>query len=188
MTVRTRFAPSPTGLLHVGNARAALFNFLFARHHGGRFLLRIEDTDRERSTQRAVDVILDGLDWMGLNPDETPVYQSTRQARHAEVALALLEAGRAYRCYCTQDELRQMREQAATEGRPPRYNGMWRDRDPAEAPAGAPFTVRLRAPQDRRDGRARPGAGRDTGRQRRDGRHDHPARRRHADLPARGGV
>ncbi len=148
MTVRTRFAPSPTGLLHVGNARAALFNFLFARHHGGRFLLRIEDTDRERSTQHAVDVILDGLDWMGLNPDEPPVYQSTRQARHAQVALELLEAGRAYRCYCTPEELKAMREQAAAEGRPPRYNGMWRDRDPAEAPPGAPFTVRLRAPQE----------------------------------------
>ena len=148
MTVRTRFAPSPTGLLHVGNARAALFNFLFARHHGGRFLLRIEDTDRERSTQHAVDVILDGLDWMGLNPDEPPVYQSTRQARHAAVALELLQAGQAYRCYCTPDELKLMREQAQAEGRPPRYNGLWRDRDPSEAPAGAPFTVRLRAPQE----------------------------------------
>ena len=148
MTVRTRFAPSPTGLLHVGNARAALFNFLFARHHGGQFLLRIEDTDRERSTQHAVDVILDGLDWMGLAPDEAPIYQFARQARHAEVALSLLEAGHAYRCYCTQDELRAMREQAAAEGRPPRYDGRWRDRDPSEAPAGAPFTVRLRAPQE----------------------------------------
>ncbi len=148
MTVRTRFAPSPTGLLHVGNARAALFNFLFARHHGGQFLLRIEDTDRERSTQHAVDVILDGLDWMGLNPDEPPVYQSTRQARHAAVALELLQAGRAYRCFCTPDELKLMREQAQAEGRPPRYNGLWRDRDPSEAPAGAAFTVRLRAPQD----------------------------------------
>ncbi len=147
MTVRTRFAPSPTGLLHVGNARAALFNFLFARHHGGQFLLRIEDTDRERSTQHAVDVILDGLDWMGLNPDEPPVYQSTRQARHAAVALELLQGGQAYRCYCTPDELKAMREQAQAEGRPPRYNGMWRDRDPSKAPAGAPFTVRLRAPQ-----------------------------------------
>ncbi len=147
MTVRTRFAPSPTGLLHIGNARAALFNYLFARHHGGRFLLRIEDTDRERSTQHAVDVILDGLDWMGLNPDEPPVYQSTRQARHVAVALSLLEAGHAYRCYCTADELRAMREQATAEGRPPRYNGMWRDRDPSEAPPGAPYTVRLRAPQ-----------------------------------------
>ena len=148
MTIRTRFAPSPTGLLHIGNARAALFNFLFSRHHGGQFLLRIEDTDRARSTQHAVDVILDGLDWMGLTPDEPPVYQFARQARHAEVALALLEAGHAYRCYCTQDELKAMREQAAAEGRPPRYDGLWRDRDPSAAPAGAPFTVRLRAPRD----------------------------------------
>ncbi len=148
MTIRTRFAPSPTGLLHIGNARAALFNFLFSRHHGGQFLLRIEDTDRARSTQHAVDVILDGLDWMGLTPDEPPVYQFARQARHAEVALALLEAGHAYRCYCTQDELKAMREQAAAEGRPPRYDGLWRDRDPSEAPAGAPFTVRLRSPRD----------------------------------------
>ena len=148
MTIRTRFAPSPTGLLHIGNARAALFNFLFSRHHGGQFLLRIEDTDRARSTQHAVDVILDGLDWMGLTPDEPPVYQFARQARHAEVARALLEAGHAYRCYCTQDELRAMRERAAAEGRPPRYDGLWRDRDPSEAPAGAPYTVRLRAPQD----------------------------------------
>lgn len=148
MTVRTRFAPSPTGLLHIGNARAALFNYLFARHHGGQFLLRIEDTDRERSTQHAVDVILDGLDWMGLNPDEPPVYQSTRQERHAAVALELLNSGHAYKCFCTQDELKQMREQAQAEGRPPRYNGMWRDRDPGEAPEGAAYTVRLRAPQD----------------------------------------
>ncbi len=148
MSVRTRFAPSPTGLLHIGNARAALFNFLFARHHGGAFLLRIEDTDRERSTQHAVDVILDGLAWMDLPPDEPPVYQSTRQARHAEVARALLEAGHAYRCYCTTDELRQMREQAQAEGRAPRYNGMWRDRDPSAAPPGAPYTIRIRAPQD----------------------------------------
>ncbi len=147
MSVRTRFAPSPTGLLHIGNARAALFNFLFARHHGGAFLLRIEDTDRERSTAKAVEVILDGLAWMGLEPDEPPLYQSSRQERHAAVAYALLEAGHAYRCYCTADELRLMREQAAAEGRPPRYNGIWRDRDPAEAPAGAPFTLRLRAPQ-----------------------------------------
>ncbi len=148
MTVRTRFAPSPTGLLHIGNARAALFNFLFARHHGGEFLLRIEDTDKERSTQRAVDVIFEGLDWMGLTPDEPAVFQSTRQARHTEVALELLAKGHAYKCFCTQDELKQMREQAQAEGRPPRYNGMWRDRDPSEAPPGAPYTVRLRAPQE----------------------------------------
>ena len=148
MSVRTRFAPSPTGLLHIGNARAALFNYLFARHHGGAFLLRIEDTDRERSTQHAVDVILDGMDWMGLTPDEPPVYQSARQARHAEVARAMLEAGHAYRCYCTAEELRAMREQAVAEGRAPRYDGRWRDRDPSEAPPGVPFTIRLRAPQE----------------------------------------
>ncbi|ACI51417.1 glutamyl-tRNA synthetase [Gluconacetobacter diazotrophicus PA1 5] len=148
MTVRTRFAPSPTGLLHIGNARAALFNFLYARHHGGKFLLRIEDTDRERSTQQAVDVLFDGLAWMGITPDEEPVFQSTRQARHAEIAHHLLAQGLAYRCYCTPEELQQMRDQAAAEGRPPRYNGYWRDRDPSEAPAGAPYTVRIRAPRE----------------------------------------
>ncbi|GAJ28441.1 glutamate--tRNA ligase [Acidomonas methanolica] len=148
MTVRTRFAPSPTGLLHIGNARAALFNFLFARHHGGQFLLRIEDTDKERSTQKAVEVIFDGLAWMGLTPDEAPVFQSTRQPRHTEVALDLLERGLAYRCYCTAEELQAMREEAVAKGLPPRYNGYWRDRDPAEAPPGAPFAVRLKAPRE----------------------------------------
>ena len=147
MTVRTRFAPSPTGLLHIGGARTALFNYLFARHHGGAFLLRIEDTDRARSTQQAVDVILQGLDWLGLNPDETPLFQSTRAARHAEVAQALLAAGRAYRCYTSADELREMRERATAEGRPPRYDGRWRDRDPADAPTGVSPVIRLRAPQ-----------------------------------------
>ena len=148
MTVRTRFAPSPTGLLHIGNARAALFNFLYARHHGGQFLLRIEDTDRERSTQKAVDVLFDGLAWMGIEPDEKPVFQSTRQARHTEVAHELLEKGLAYRCYCTADELKEMREKAMAEGRPPRYNGMWRDRDPAEAPPNTPYTIRIKAPRE----------------------------------------
>jgi glutamyl-tRNA synthetase len=147
MTVRTRFAPSPTGLLHIGGARTALFNYLFARHHGGEFLLRIEDTDRARSTQQAVDVILQGLDWLGLQPDAPPVYQSTRAARHAEVAFALLEAGQAYRCFTSAEELREMRERAAAEGRPPRYDGRWRDRDPAEAPAGVAPVIRLKAPQ-----------------------------------------
>src|SRR5579875_1360656 len=112
MTVRTRFAPSPTGLLHIGGARTALFNYLFSRHHGGEFLLRIEDTDRRRSTPEAIRVILEGLHWLGLDPDRPPIYQSTRMARHAEVARQLLEAGRAYYCYCTAEELRQMREQA----------------------------------------------------------------------------
>ncbi len=148
MTVRTRFAPSPTGLLHIGGARTALFNHLFTRHHGGEYLLRVEDTDRARSTQAAVDVILQGLEWLGLSPDEAPVFQSTRAARHVEVAHAMLESGHAYRCYCTADELREMRERATAEKRTPRYDGRWRDRDPADAPAGAPFTVRLRAPTE----------------------------------------
>ncbi len=148
MTVRTRFAPSPTGLLHIGGARTALFNYLFSRHHGGQFLLRIEDTDRARSTEAAVAVILEGLAWLGLAPDEAPLFQSTRAARHAEIAHALLEAGRAYRCYCTAEELRAMREQALSEGRPPRYDGRWRDRDPAEAPPGVAPAIRLKAPRE----------------------------------------
>ena len=146
--IRTRFAPSPTGLLHAAGARAALFNYLFARHHGGEYLLRIEDTDRNRSTEEATKVILEGLDWLGLNPDAPPVFQRTREARHAEVALAMLEQGRAYRCFCTKEELDQMRAEAIAAGRPPRYDGRWRDRDPAEAPAGVKPTIRLRAPQE----------------------------------------
>ncbi|GLR65892.1 glutamate--tRNA ligase 2 [Acidocella aquatica] len=148
MKIRTRFAPSPTGLLHIGGARTALFNYLFARHHGGEFLLRIEDTDKARSTQEAVQVILDGLEWLGLNADAPPVYQSTREARHVEVALELLAQGRAYKCYCTAEELQAMREQAAAEKRPPRYDGRWRDRDPAEAPAGVKPAIRLKAPRE----------------------------------------
>jgi glutamyl-tRNA synthetase len=146
--VRTRFAPSPTGMLHIGNARAGLFNFLFSRHHGGAFLLRIEDTDRERSTQAATQAILDSMDWLGLTPDEPPVLQSTRQARHVEVAQAMLAAGRAYRCYCTPDELKQMRAEAEAAGRPYRYDGRWRDRDPGEAPPGIAPAIRLRAPRE----------------------------------------
>jgi glutamyl-tRNA synthetase len=148
MTVRARFAPSPTGLLHIGSARTALFNYLFARHHGGEFLLRIEDTDRERSTEAATKVILEGLEWLGITPDQPPVFQSTRLARHAEVAREMLERGQAYRCYCTAEELRQMREQALAEGRSPRYDGRWRDRDPAEAPPGIAPAIRLKAPRD----------------------------------------
>src|ERR1700692_1650514 len=121
MTIRTRFAPSPTGLLHIGGARTALFNFLFARHMGGEFLLRIEDTDKARSTQEAVQVILDGMHWLGMTPDAAPVFQSTREARHVEVALELLATGRAYYCYASAEELRVMRETAGAEGRPPRY-------------------------------------------------------------------
>jgi glutamyl-tRNA synthetase len=148
MTVRTRFAPSPTGLLHIGGARTALFNFLFARRHGGEFLLRVEDTDRQRSTPEATQVILNGLEWLGLTPDQPPLFQSTRLSRHAEVALQLLEAGHAYRCYCTAEELQQMREKALAEGRQPRYDGRWRDRDPAEAPPGIKPAIRLKAPRE----------------------------------------
>jgi glutamyl-tRNA synthetase len=148
MTVRTRFAPSPTGLLHIGGARTALFNYLFSRHHGGEFLLRIEDTDRERSTDTATQVILEGLEWLGLTHDGQTVFQSTRAARHAEVAREMLAAGRAYNCYCTAEELRQMREKAVAEGRSPRYDGRWRDRDPSEAPAGIAPAIRLKAPRD----------------------------------------
>lgn len=148
MTVRTRFAPSPTGLLHIGGARTALFNYLFARHHGGEFLLRVEDTDRARSTDAATQVILDGLDWLGLPRDGQTVYQHTRLDRHAEVARQMLAAGHAYRCWCTPDELRMMREQALAEGRPPRYDGRWRDRDPDDAPPGVAPAIRLKAPRD----------------------------------------
>ena len=147
MTIRTRFAPSPTGLLHIGGARTALFNFLYSRHHGGAFLLRVEDTDRERSTDEATRVIIEGLDWLGLDRDEQTVFQSTRAARHAEVAYELLAAGKAYRCYCSAEELKQMREQAVAEGRSPRYDGRWRDRDPSEAPEGVKPAIRLKAPR-----------------------------------------
>ncbi|MGI4801718.1 MAG: glutamate--tRNA ligase [Janthinobacterium lividum] len=148
MSVRTRFAPSPTGLLHIGSARSALFNYLFSRHHGGTYLIRVEDTDRERSKPEFTDAILAGLAWLGIPPDEPPVFQSTRAPRHAEIAHEMLARGRAYYCYCTPDELRQMRETAAAEGRPPRYDGTWRDRDPAEAPAGVKPVIRLKAPRE----------------------------------------
>lgn len=146
MSVRTRFAPSPTGLLHIGGARTALFNFLFARHHKGQYLLRIEDTDRQRSTPEAMQQILDSLDWLGLSPDEPPVFQSEREARHAEIAQALLAMGKAYLAFDTAEELQAMREKATAEGRPPRYDGRWRDRDPAEAPPGAKPAIRIKAP------------------------------------------
>ena len=136
MSVVTRFAPSPTGFLHIGGARTALFNWLFARRHGGRYLLRIEDTDRVRSTAAAIQAILDGLGWLGLTGDELPVFQSQRIERHAEVARQLLAQGAAYLCYCTPEELQQMRENARAEGRTTGYDGRWRDRDPAEAPPG----------------------------------------------------
>ncbi|WP_296994372.1 glutamate--tRNA ligase, partial [Thalassospira sp. UBA1131] len=118
MTVVTRFAPSPTGFLHIGGARTALYNWLYAKHTGGKFLLRIEDTDRERSTPEAVDAIFDGLNWLGLTADEEPTFQFARRDRHAEVAQQLLDAGKAYYCYCSPEELTAMREKARAEGRP----------------------------------------------------------------------
>ncbi len=146
MTVVTRFAPSPTGFLHIGGARTALFNWLYARGRGGKMLLRIEDTDRERSTQAAIDAILEGLTWLGIDWDGDTVYQFARSARHREVVEQLLRAGRAYRCYASPNELAQMREAARREGRSKLYDGRWRDRDPAEAPPGVKPAIRLKAP------------------------------------------
>ncbi len=146
-SVVTRFAPSPTGFLHIGGARTALFNWLFARHHGGKALLRIEDTDRARSTQEAIDAIIDGLAWLGLDWDEAPVFQSERGARHVEVAERLLEHGHAYRCYATQEELEEMRAAQRAAKQPLRYDGRWRHRDPSKAPPGAPFVVRIKTPE-----------------------------------------
>ncbi len=146
MTVVTRFAPSPTGFLHIGGARTALFNWLYARHHGGQFRLRIEDTDRERSTPEAIQAILDGLTWLGLDWDGPTVYQSERAERHANVAYQLLAAGKAYRCYATKEELDEMREQARAEGRPPRYDGRWRDADPSAAPPDVTPVIRIKMP------------------------------------------
>ncbi len=147
-SVVTRFAPSPTGFLHVGGARTALFNWLVARNSGGRMLLRIEDTDRQRSTQEAVDAILDGLTWLGLSWDGEAFSQFARADRHREVVDQLLASGHAYRCYCSPEELQQMREAARADGRPVGYDGTWRDRDPAEAPAGIDPVIRFRAPRD----------------------------------------
>jgi glutamyl-tRNA synthetase len=144
--VVTRFAPSPTGFLHIGGARTALFNWLYARHYGGTMLLRIEDTDRERSTKAAIDAILDGLSWLGLEWDGDVVYQFSRASRHREVAEELLAKGMAYRCYATPEELAKMREQARAEGRTRLYDGRWRDRDPGDAPSGMKPAIRLKAP------------------------------------------
>jgi glutamyl-tRNA synthetase len=148
MTVRTRFAPSPTGPLHIGGVRTALFNYLYSRHWGGEFLLRIEDTDRERSTREATQNIINSLDWLGLERDGPIVFQSTRMDRHAEIARDLLAAGKAYYCYCTPEELAKEREQARAEGRVWRYDGRWRDRDPSEAPQGVKPVIRLKADRD----------------------------------------
>ena len=146
--VITRFAPSPTGFLHIGGARTALFNWLFARHAGGKMLLRIEDTDRERSTDAAIAAILDGLGWLGLDWDGDVIYQFQRAAHHRAAVESLLASGHAYPCYATPDELNDMRAKARAEGRPPRYDGRWRDRPASDAPAGVKPVIRLKAPQE----------------------------------------
>lgn len=146
-SVVTRFAPSPTGFLHIGGARTALFNWLYAKKHGGKMLLRIEDTDRERSTEAAIGAILDGLKWLELGWDGEVIYQYSRAARHREIAEQLLADGKAYRCYATAEELTAMREKARAEGRTRLYDGMWRDRNPSTAPSDVKPTIRLRAPQ-----------------------------------------
>ena len=144
--VVTRFAPSPTGYLHIGGARTALFNWLYARHTGGKMLLRIEDTDRERSTEPAITAILNGLKWLELDWDGEPLYQFARAPRHREVADQLLAAGKAYHCYASPEELTQMREAARAAGRSKMYDGRWRDRDPKDAPPGVKPVIRLKAP------------------------------------------
>ncbi|MDE2562485.1 MAG: glutamate--tRNA ligase [Sphingomonadales bacterium] len=146
--VVTRFAPSPTGFLHIGGARTALFNWLYARHHGGTYLLRIEDTDRARSTDPAIEAIFDGLEWLGLGGDEDTVFQFARSDRHAEVANELLDAGQAYRCYLTPAELTARREKAQAERKPFRIESEWRDADPSCWPEGAPYVVRIKAPRE----------------------------------------
>lgn len=142
----TRFAPSPTGFLHIGGARTALFNWLYARGRGGKMLLRIEDTDRERSTQEAMDAIIDGLNWLGITWDGDVVYQFARAERHREAVEQMLAQDKAYRCYASPQELQEMREKARSEGRTRLYDGRWRDRDPSDAPAGVKPAIRLKAP------------------------------------------
>ncbi|MCK4939516.1 MAG: glutamate--tRNA ligase [Rhodospirillaceae bacterium] len=147
MTVVTRFAPSPTGFLHIGGARTALFNWLYSRHMGGKFLLRIEDTDRARSTDEATAAIIHGMGWLGLDADEEPTSQYSRQLNHVDVAKKLLAEGKAYNCYCSPEELSEMREKAKSEGKPMRYDGRWRDRDASDAPQGIPPVIRIKAEQ-----------------------------------------
>ena len=146
--VITRFAPSPTGYLHIGGARTALFNWLYAKHTGGKMLLRIEDTDQARSTEGAILAILDGLRWLELEWDGEPVYQLSRAERHRKIAEQLLAEGKAYRCYASAEELQAMREKARAEGRAPGYDGTWRHRDPSEAPTGIEPAIRFKAPRE----------------------------------------
>ena len=148
MKVITRFAPSPTGFLHIGGVRTALFNWLYAKKNDGLFKLRIEDTDLKRSSLEAKEAILEGLKWIGLNWDEDPIYQSKRSERHKEIANILLEQGCAYRCFCSPEELSEMREKAKAEKRAPRYNGKWRNLSPSEAPTDIKPVIRIKCPQD----------------------------------------
>ncbi|MEM9879743.1 MAG: glutamate--tRNA ligase [Pseudomonadota bacterium] len=144
----TRFAPSPTGYLHIGGARTALFNWLFARRHNGKFLLRIEDTDAKRSTKEAIDAIFAGLTWLGLEWDGDALFQSQRVKRHQEIAAQLLETGHAYRCYASKEELKTLRDEQRAAGKPIGYDGRWRDKDPSEAPSGVDPVIRFKAPQN----------------------------------------
>ena len=146
MTITTRFPPSPTGMMHIGNARTALFNYLYARRHNGKFVIRIEDTDRARHSEEAVQVIIDSLNWLGLEYDNTPSSQFANKQRHIDVAQEMLEKGNAYKCYCTAEELQEMRDNMKEEGRIVAYNGKWRDKDDSEAPADAPYVVRIKTP------------------------------------------
>jgi len=147
MSIVTRFAPSPTGFLHIGGARTALFNWLLARHEKGTFRLRIEDTDRQRSTKEAIEAIIEGMKWLGLDWDGEVVFQFARAARHAEVAKELVAKGRAYLCYASPEELEEMREQQRAAGKPIRYDGRWRDRPATDAKPNVPPVVRIKAPQ-----------------------------------------
>ncbi len=148
MSIITRFPPSPTGLMHIGNARTALFNWLYAKHNDGKFLIRIEDTDRARYSEEAVQVILDGLEWLGLDYDNTPQSQFANKERHIKIANELLAAGKAYRCYCSPEELTEMRNNAKEEGRKTAYDRRWRDKDTNEAPEGIEPVIRIKAPLD----------------------------------------
>ncbi len=148
MTVVTRFAPSPTGSLHLGGARTALFNWLYARHFNGKFLLRIEDTDRERSTAGAVQAIYDGINWLGLNWDGDAVSQFSRANEHRKTVQKLLASGNAYKCYCTPQELAEMRDSARADGRPVKYDGRWREKTDADKPNGIPPVIRLKTTQE----------------------------------------
>ena len=146
MTIVTRFQPSPTGSLHIGSARTALFNWLYARHHGGKFILRIEDTDRKRSTAEAVESIFDGLNWLDLNWDGDATFQTANLERHTEVVRQLLESGQAYKCYCTPEELAKMRENAKINGKHVFYDRRWRDRAPRNEPSDIAPVVRIKMP------------------------------------------